>query len=791
MILKNKSQTRKSIWFVVKVKPVLSRVTRFLKALWLYIAGVIAVLAIYYLLTAVEQGIDVVILSGEQMWPGILTVVCVFLWAFLVWYSCRMLSYIRQNRDDEMFVLGEPSSARLYKKYCIPATFHRHIPRLLAYNCFVSVQVAIFNLPRFENFQIIQDPAWRWFEMFLIICLHNTFYFLLTDVFEGHKSAVYLKRLKLITSITIILYSGFLMYHIVIFSTGDLMTSPLRHRFWLLIIALLIFILQVASVFFFVSRRRMIDKAVLQNPEAHKSRFMQLIGVNPRFNAAEIPAFIVFHGVVAIVALFYFLSVFTFSFSRTIGPMAFSLLALGVLTGLANFITMGSIRISFNLFILVYVLAFIFGQFREPYEVRLTKSEENEMIFSKRLDTQEYLKKWFTRTTNIIQRDSSRKFPVYIVLSNGGASRAGKWSSSVLSHIQDSTYNPAEPDNSFKDHILCIAGASGGTVGNCVFYSLMKAAQDGKIEKNHFEQHSSDFFKTDFLTYTLARFLGPDMFRHISPVQILPDRAAALEEVIAGGSKDQVLNAYFNTNVSDVFDNSGSLPILFINATQVDNGMPGVIGSAKLPTTSQRTDILSLVDSMSKKKEGNLLLTTGAVLSSRFPYVSPAGKIYDRYYVDGGYFDNSGAGTVLEFIQEMEQFFKNPDNDSITQYRHRYTFHIVHITNSEQVPRPTKNIHPLINDLLTPVLTLAGMQGSSTNIGNGILRNAFKPFNSDSTTALITYSLYNSDWPKTESEKGKYEEGYPMSWVISHYQLDRIEKALKEANNKNFDKFKF
>ena len=130
----------------------MGRLSKLLKALWLFLAGVVAVFLIYYLFTGVEQGIDVVIRSGEVLTTGILSVLSVFLWSFLVWYSCRMLSYIKQHKDDEIFskrTANDHLSPQLYHKYCIPTAYYKHIPRMLAYNCFVSIQVAIFHLPTF------------------------------------------------------------------------------------------------------------------------------------------------------------------------------------------------------------------------------------------------------------------------------------------------------------------------------------------------------------------------------------------------------------------------------------------------------------------------------------------------------------------------------------------------------------------------------------------------------------------------------------------------------------------
>lgn len=127
----------------------------------------------------------------------------------------------------------------------------------------------------------------------------------------------------------------------------------------------------------------------------------------------------------------------------------------------------------------------------------------------------------------------------------------------------------------------------------------------------------------------------------------------------------------------------------------------------------------------------------------------------------------------------------------IMKYRGRFTFHILHITNSEIKQKPLKDIHPLTNDLLSPILTLAGMQGASTSIGDGILTNAFQQFNRDTANAMIVYSLYDESWPDSVINAGVYEEGYPMSWVISHYQLQRMKVALKRANERNLAKFGF
>jgi predicted acylesterase/phospholipase RssA len=759
--------------------------SKLLKALWLFLAGVIAVAAMYYLLIGVEQGIDVVIQSGELLDSGVLSVLAVFLWSFLVWYSSRTLSYIRQRKDDELFskkASGDVTSRMLYEKYCIPSSFYQHIPRMLAFNCFVCVQVAIFHLPTFFG--------WSGVVMFIVVLLHNAFYFSLHYWFQSKRSSLANSLLRAVNVIVIISYAAFLAFLIFQYGDADLGNDPFRHRFWLSVIALSMFAFEVLVIFLFILRRRNIDER-RKDLRLRPSAVLDALGFNPAFNAAEAPYFTLLNSVAGIAVIVYVLAIFVMSFSDLMGPMAFTLLALGVLTGLSNLVTLISIRISFNIMIILLALTFLFGQYRDPYPVRLLATGEK-AVFDRRPDVKTYLGRWFERRITLMkERGDDSKFPVYIVLSSGGASRAGKWTGSVLTHLQDSSYN-VNPRDSFRDHVLCIAGASGGSVGNSAFYSLLKAQDEGAISGNEFRQHANSFFETDFLTFTIAHLLGPDILRHLIPFNIAVDnRADALEKVISKGSGDSLLNSFFEKPLTDVFDTTGALPVLFINTTQVDNGMPGVISTVKLPSGSQRQDVLALVDSMSVHSEyNNMRLSTAAILSSRFPYVSPAGKVFDRYYVDGGYFDNSGSGTVLEFIQELNGFLSDSSNAEIIRYRERFTFHLLRITNSEVISRPSQEIHPMTNDLLAPILTLAGMQGSSTDIGDGMLTNAFRQFNTDTANAMVVYSLYDETWDISK-RMGQYEEGYPMSWTLSAYQINRMNAALSRANKVNIPKLRF
>ena len=86
----------------------------------------------------------------------------------------------------------------------------------------------------------------------------------------------------------------------------------------------------------------------------------------------------------------------------------------------------------------------------------------------------------------------------------------------------------------------------------------------------------------------------------------------------------------------------------------MQDGNPGVVTNLTLDsaTFNNRVDVIKLLD-----KKVDITLTSASILGARFPYLSPAGRIGRNYFVDGGYFDNSGAGVVQEMIRAYYQYW--------------------------------------------------------------------------------------------------------------------------------------
>jgi hypothetical protein len=385
----------------------------------------------------------------------------------------------------------------------------------------------------------------------------------------------------------------------------------------------------------------------------------------------------------------------------------------------------------------------------------------------------------------ILEDPGTKKYPVYFVIANGGASRSGYWVSSVLSSLEDTS------KGKFSQHLFCLSGASGGSVGNAVFFNLLRA-QNEKLKKDssriRFWTASTKFLESDFLSFTLTRLLGRDIFRHILPVSdhLAMDRANALAYSLerAAGEKNFLYDSFaapFSSFITQTKQTQYQLPILCINTTRMQDGSPGVISNIRIKDKenyfNKRIDVLSLLD-----EKDDIKLSTAVVLGASFPYLSPAGRINSstpgmegaHYFVDGGYFDNSGAGVVNEMLIAMKDMMLQ--DSSLGRYKNKLDFYVLHITNNDKKKSNLHRINPFTNDLLAPVQTILGSYGTQTLVNDQRLINFLASMNQGNWSHYINIDLYG----------GRYEKKFSMNWVISNYQRHLMDKNL--MTNDNFKK---
>jgi hypothetical protein len=189
---------------------------------------------------------------------------------------------------------------------------------------------------------------------------------------------------------------------------------------------------------------------------------------------------------------------------------------------------------------------------------------------------------------------------------------------------------------------------------------------------------------TDLLSPLLGAMLFPDALQRIVPVPIPQvDRSRAIEYAVEESWRNAATGACgrcdadrMSQRAADLFDRAApenAVPNLFLNATEAGTGRiipyatAHVVGLATPFRTQAEIDDgsfdfvkpqpnlierVSLQDRMND--DDDVPLSTAAIVSARFPYLTPAGLVGDRgEFVDGGYFENSGTWLVSGLVQYL------------------------------------------------------------------------------------------------------------------------------------------
>ena len=479
-------------------------------------------------------------------------------------------------------------------------------------------------------------------------------------------------------------------------------------------------------------------------------------------------------------SIFYSLGIFSLDFSRWLGPFPFIILAFGVLLAFGNLIAAFSVRYKVNFHFLLLLAAFFLG-LKETHRIRTIDLKKNNN-YSKRPALKSYLKTWLNERMDTTQT----RYDMYFVLANGGASRSGYWTAAVLGKIEDASLSDSIPGR-FSDHIFCLSGTSGGGVGVATFFSLLRNSRDSIQPR--YSASAKAFLKQDYFTYTFARMLGPDFFKYIFHLPLMDDRAGALESSFEQSARSKY-DSLYEVPFYDAFssfpainkkDLSIFLPLLFVNTTRMQDGNPGVVSNLLIDSSvfNNRVDVLSLLDTST-----DISITSGAILGARFPYLSPAGKVGNSYFVDGGYFDNSGAGVVQELIRGIINIGR--DDSALRDKINRINFKVLHIVNSPVgFGSDLKNVAPFRNDLMSPIITISGAYDMQTTVNDGRLVNYIHDLDSAKINKAnyqqVSLYLTPDEWKKDtiyDKHRFKREPAYPMNWFMSDTTLARIDSTL-------------
>ena len=744
---------------------VLQYLSWLLKTIWTFFPPLLFLFLTIYCFWLITQGKDIIVAFTEQNpnphYSASLTRLIFFIaigfWVYVTWYSSRIIADIKQKRQGHPVEIGE--------------TFLTEFPRLAGNSCFLILELAVWQSP------ILPCPI-NSSEAFIILLL-ALFNLYFIDKWIS-------QRMSALKGFASIFWCSLALFFVLLLTTALLtISSSTTYFYWLFALLL---ILHISFILYTNLRREDLKRKaaalhsqVADPPLSITDRIMDYFCI-PR----EESGYFKWFNIISIAGLvIYVLAIVNLGFARGIRPFSLVILAFAVLLAAASLITAFSVRYRVNFHLLLLLAAFIIGM-KETHYVRTRALLSSGNAYNKRPRLDDYLKEWLDERVPL-KGDSTKQYDVYFVLADGGASRSGYWTASVLGKLEDCSLT-SHTYGRFSDHVFCLSGTSGGGVGVATFFALLR---NKPVSKKSYYQSAADFLEQDYITYTLARMLGPDYFNYNSHLFKDKDRAAALEESFERSATNLTKTDYpmpFNDNFSTfkAFDEHGkiALPILFVNTTRMQDGNPGEVTNLQLDTSlfNHRVDVLGLLDT-----NQDISMASAAILGARFPYISPAGRIKNDYFVDGGYFDNSGAGVVQELLRGiMNSVYEDSLNGgTLCRQVRRLRFHVLHIVNSP-VDLDSSNItavRPINNDLFSPLLTILGAYDMQTTDNDRRLYNYVDDLRNihDYNADHSIISLYedSTEWPKdTLRVRFEKEPPYSMNWFMSDTTRRRIVERL-------------
>ncbi|MEK6334687.1 MAG: patatin-like phospholipase family protein [Acidobacteriota bacterium] len=314
------------------------------------------------------------------------------------------------------------------------------------------------------------------------------------------------------------------------------------------------------------------------------------------------------------------------------------------------------------------ILAFLFSYF-DLNDNHAIRPLDDEKIEKQAMKFDDAFNEWL-----INRKDTDgfkdRPYPVFIVTAEGGGITTGYFTATVLTAIQDRAPN-------FAQHVFAISGVSGGSIGAAVYAGLAKrcgknvaAAESGRTtplgtSAGKLQKSAHEVLSDDYLSPLLSAFLYPDLLQRFLPFAIPSwDRARAAEarfekswaEHASCDGKpfsgpNELSHSFYNFFTGFPTDTT---PAVFFNTTRVESGERMFVTNLRPPDV--RFDTLPALADIDESF--NLRFSSAALLSGRFPVITPAGFIKAHgaklRYVDGGYYENSGAATAFNILMSLK-----------------------------------------------------------------------------------------------------------------------------------------
>lgn len=294
--------------------------------------------------------------------------------------------------------------------------------------------------------------------------------------------------------------------------------------------------------------------------------------------------------------------------------------------------------------------------------------------------------------------------PLIVVTSTGGGIHAAAWTTAVLGHLEDE-FSKGGVSEPFHDHVLLLSTVSGGSSGLYAYLREIDPLTDGghpEWERMRLVAQCSSLEAVGWglVYYDIPKALVPFLPYFVPPSSgvgdlerspIDKDRTWGLRRAFARnlndpycrldpGSRALIPLGEVKRDEQENLENrralslgnlnpiANPLPAFTMNTTVVEGGDRYLLANYWVPTPKDgplvpppADSFLEMYGAVQFPQSGQSLYTdlplaTGAQLSATFPYVSsaatfPAASAPHFHFVDGGYYDNDGTGSAIEFLR--------------------------------------------------------------------------------------------------------------------------------------------
>ena len=377
--------------------------------------------------------------------------------------------------------------------------------------------------------------------------------------------------------------------------------------------------------------------------------------------------------------------------------------------------------------------------------------------------------------TNLFDDWHPPRRTLVVVSTAGGGIQAAAWTAQVLAGL-DEIYGP-----DFTRSVGMISGVSGGSVGTMYYMAAGDWTSTGAPFNGQSRQRMIDWAEASSLEATGWGIVYPDFMRSIVPF-LVPrhvDRGWAIEQSwLARMGVDHRLRDWIPAI------RNHQMPIPVFNAVLAETGQRLLISPVlkKRQTTWTASDPCEFFN-LYPGDESNLRATTAARLSATFPYVSPisradgddTGAAAARQYhvADGGYAENEGILTVLDWMNTLVKHYDNPKTRPFDRIL------VIRITpfSVESTPAPAEPNQGWTYDVLGPLDTLQNVRSASQAERNDFDLNLLATAKAPSTTN--DPNQIDIVWTKFMFQPGP---GYvtPFSWHLTTSQKNEIAESWKD-----------